>query len=71
MSGEIGPGGEVAVYEGAGGEVRVDVRLDRDTVWVTQRHEATTTATRDLSPASISPNHQFNLFNICLKGMQP
>ncbi len=36
MNGEIGPGGEVAVYEGAGGEVR----LDRDTVWLPQRQMA-------------------------------
>ncbi len=33
-------GGEVAVYEDAGGEVRVDVRLDRETVWLTQRQMA-------------------------------
>lgn len=31
------PGGEVIVYEAPDGEVRVDVRLDRDTVWLTQR----------------------------------
>lgn len=29
-------GGEVRVYEAADGEVRVDVRLDRETVWLTQ-----------------------------------
>ena len=40
MTGEMGPGGEVAVYEGGKGEVRVDVRLDRDTVWLTQRQMA-------------------------------
>ena len=40
MNDEIGPGGEVAVYENAEGEVRVDVRLDRDTVWLTQRQMA-------------------------------
>jgi prophage maintenance system killer protein len=28
------PGGEVIVYEAPGGEVRVDVRLDRETVWL-------------------------------------
>ena len=33
-------GGEVVVYEDAGGEVRVDVRLDRETVWLTQRQMA-------------------------------
>jgi len=31
------PGGEVVVYEAPDGEVRVDVRLERDTVWLTQR----------------------------------
>jgi prophage maintenance system killer protein len=31
------PGGEVLVYEAADGSVRVDVRLERDTVWLTQR----------------------------------
>ena len=30
------PGGEVRVYEAADGEVCVDVRLDRETVWLTQ-----------------------------------
>ncbi len=33
-------GGGVAVYEDVGGEVRVDVRLDRETVWLTQRQMA-------------------------------
>ena len=37
---ETAAGGEVAVYEDAGGEVRVDVRLDRETVWLTQRQMA-------------------------------
>lgn len=31
------PGGEVLVYEVADGSVCVDVRLERDTVWLTQR----------------------------------
>jgi prophage maintenance system killer protein len=31
------PGGEVLVYEVPDGGVRVDVKLDRDTVWLTQR----------------------------------
>ena len=30
-------GSEVLVYEAADGTVRVDVRLDQDTVWLTQR----------------------------------
>jgi len=29
-----GPGGEIVVYEAPDGEVRVDVRLDRETVWL-------------------------------------
>jgi len=33
-------GGQVAVYEDARGEVRVDVRLDRETVGLTQRQMA-------------------------------
>ena len=37
---EIVAGGDVAVYEDAGGEVRVDVRLERETVWLTQRQMA-------------------------------
>ena len=30
------PGGEVLVYETPEGDVRVDVRLDRETVWLRQ-----------------------------------
>ena len=30
------PGGEILLYEAPDGEVRVDVRLDRETVWLTQ-----------------------------------
>jgi hypothetical protein len=30
------PGGEVLVYEAADGSARVDVRLERETVWLTQ-----------------------------------
>ena len=37
---ETGPGGDVAVYESAEGEVRVDVRLERETVWLTQQQMA-------------------------------
>ena len=33
-------GGEVVVYEAPDGEVRVDVRLDQETVWLTQRQMA-------------------------------
>ena len=34
------PGGEVLVYEAPDGGVRVEVRLDRNTVWLTQRQMA-------------------------------
>ncbi len=34
------PGGEILVYEAPDGDVRVDVRLDQDTVWLTQRQMA-------------------------------
>ena len=37
---EQSPGGEIVVYGAADGAVRVDVRLDRDTVWLTQRQMA-------------------------------
>ena len=34
------PGGEIVVYEAPDGEVRVDVRLERETVWLTQQQMA-------------------------------
>ena len=34
------PGGELVVYEAPDGAVRVDVRLDRETVWLTQQQMA-------------------------------
>lgn len=34
------PGGEVLVYEAPDGAVCVEVKLDRDTVWLTQRQMA-------------------------------
>ena len=37
---EIVGSGEVAVYEDIDGEVRVDVRLEQETVWLTQRQMA-------------------------------
>ena len=37
---EIGPGGEVADFESGDGKVRVDVRFDQETVWLTQRQMA-------------------------------
>jgi hypothetical protein len=37
---ERSPGGEVVVYGAPAGAVRVDVLLDRDPVWLTQRQMA-------------------------------
>ncbi len=34
------PGGEIAVYETPDGDVRVDVRLEQETVWLSQRDMA-------------------------------
>jgi len=34
------PGGEVIVYEAPDGEARVDVRFDRETVWLTRQQMA-------------------------------
>ena len=34
------PSGQILIYEVEGGEARVDVRFDRDTVWLTQRQIA-------------------------------
>jgi prophage maintenance system killer protein len=34
------PSGEIVVYEAPGGEARVEVRLEKDTVWLTQRQMA-------------------------------
>ena len=36
----LSPGGEVVVYQAPDGEVRVDVRFDRETVWLTQQQMA-------------------------------
>ncbi len=35
------PGGEIVVYEAPDGKVRVDVKLEQETVWLTQRQMAT------------------------------
>lgn len=40
MKAPMSPGGEVLVYEAPDGGVRVEVRLDHDTVWLTQRQMA-------------------------------
>ena len=34
------PGGQILVYEAPDGNVRVEVKLERDTVWLTQRRMA-------------------------------
>ena len=55
---EPGPGGEIAVYESAEGEVRVEVRLDRETVWLTQRQMA---QVFDTTPENVAM-HLRNIF---------
>lgn len=40
MTTQAPPGGEVLVYEAPDGGVRVEVKLDRETVWLTQRQMA-------------------------------
>lgn len=52
------PGGEVLVYEAPDGGVRVEVKLDRDTVWLTQRQMA---ELFDTSPDNIGL-HLKNIF---------
>ncbi len=37
---EAAPGGDVIVYEASDGDIRVDVRFDRETAWLTQRQMA-------------------------------
>jgi len=34
------PGGEIVVYQTSGGEARLDVRLDEETIWLTRRQMA-------------------------------
>ena len=53
------PGGEIVVYESPDGEVRVDVRLEQETVWLSQRGMATVFAT---SPDNVSL-HLKNIFS--------
>jgi hypothetical protein len=36
----VNGGGEVVIYEAPNGEVRLDVRLNRETVWLSQRQMA-------------------------------
>lgn len=53
------PGGEVLVHESPDGEARVDVRLERETVWLTQQQMA------DLSgrERSVVTNHIWNAYS--------
>jgi prophage maintenance system killer protein len=53
--------GEIVVYETPGGEVRVEVRLERDTVWLSQRQIA------ELLETSVD-NVGLHLKNIYLEG---
>ena len=55
------PGGEVVVYETPDGEVRVDVRLEQETVWLTQRQMAEVLQTS-------TDNVSLHLRNIYLSG---
>jgi hypothetical protein len=34
------PGGEIALYEAPDGQVRLDVRLERETIWLSQKQMA-------------------------------
>jgi hypothetical protein len=40
MQSSINGGGEVVLYEAPDGEIRLDVRLEQDTVWLTQAQMA-------------------------------
>jgi len=55
---ETGPDGAIAVYESAEGEVRIDVRLERETVCLTQRQMA---QVFDATPENV-PMHLRNVF---------
>ena len=53
------PGGEVVVYEASDGEARVDVRLEQETVWLSQRDMA---AVFDTTPENVLM-HLRNVFS--------
>jgi hypothetical protein len=40
MQSSINGGGEVVIYEAPDGQIRLDVRLEQDTVWLTQAQMA-------------------------------
>jgi len=52
------PGGEVVLYEAPDGEVRVDVRLDHETVWLTQEQMGQLFGRE----RSVIPKHVRNVF---------
>jgi prophage maintenance system killer protein len=58
---DASPGGEVLVYEAPDGEVRVDVRLERETVWLSQAQIA------ELLGTSVD-NVSLHLKNVFLEG---
>ena len=58
---ESRPGGEVAVYEASNGEVALNVRLERETVWLTRGQMAAVFA-------STSENVRQHLRNIFVDG---
>ena len=53
------PGGKVVVHEASDGEVRVDVRLEQETVWLSQRDMA---AVFDTTPENVLM-HLRNVFS--------
>jgi len=59
-------GGEVVLYQSPGGEVRLDVRLEHETIWLTQKQMA------QLFDTS-TDNVGLHLKNVCTRarGMSP
>ena len=53
------PGGDIVVYAAPDGEVQIDVRVDRETVWLTQRQMA---EVFDTTPANVTM-HLRNVFH--------
>lgn len=46
------PGGEVVVYEAPNGEIALDVRLEKETVWLTREQMAAVFASTTEHPAA-------------------
>ena len=55
----LSPGGEIVVYEAPDGEVRVEARLEQETVWLSQRDMA---AVFDTTPENVLM-HLRNVFS--------